>query len=269
MEAGAEVIATEILLFEIKLSERMRAVHNRLDSFGASHLADSLHGGDLSRDVDLVRDENQAGAAGNSFFKRCADLIEVLWRNGNLNQLKLEAFSPRTLTKRGKHARIILGGGENFITRLKVHAHQKNLELLGSITRDCDLFAIAAEQFRQTSANRFRLWLEDLPHGVGGGVFLFPGVTHQRVSHDTWAGRNAAVVQVDNATRYGESVLNDGPILFYHGGLLRCQIRHALGRGCDGFQQRRDRGRRKRGQTEAFAREQKKVASSALTKRGF
>src|SRR6266567_687124 len=103
MEAGAEVIATEILLFEIKLSERMRAVHNRLDSFGASHFADSLHGGDLSRDVDLVR-------------------------NGNQNQLKLEAFSPLTLTKRGKHARIILGGGENFITRLKVHAHQKNLE---------------------------------------------------------------------------------------------------------------------------------------------
>src|SRR5207248_2866780 len=198
MEAGAEVIATEILLFEIKLSERMRAVHNRLDSFGASHLADSLHGSDLSRDVDLVRDENQAGAAGNSFFKRCADLIEVLWRNGNLNQLKLEAFSPLTLTKRTKHARIILGGGENFITRLEVHAHQKNLERLGSIARDRNLFSIAAEQFRQTGANRFRLRLENLPHGVGSDVFLFPGVTHQRLGHDPRAGRNAAIVQVDD-----------------------------------------------------------------------
>ena len=39
-------------------------------------------------------------------------------------------------------------------------------------------------------------------------------------------------------------------------------MRHALGRGCDGFQQRRDRGRRQRGQTEAFAGERKKVASS-------
>src|SRR5438094_10644986 len=128
MEAGAEVIATEILLFEIKLSERMRAVRNRLDPFGASHLADSLHGSDLSRDVDLVRDENQAGAAGNSFFKRCADLIEVLWRNGNLNQLKLEAFSPLSLTQRGKHAQIVLGGGENFINRLVVYADQNYIE---------------------------------------------------------------------------------------------------------------------------------------------
>src|SRR5437773_11562418 len=107
MEAGAEVIATEILLFEIKLSERMRAVRNRLDSFGASHLADSLHGSDLSRDVDLVRDEHQAGAAGNYFFKGCADLIEVIWRNENMKQLTLEVFSPQRLTKRGKHERIV------------------------------------------------------------------------------------------------------------------------------------------------------------------
>src|SRR6266496_6652950 len=106
MQAGAEVIATEILLFEIKLSERMRAIHNRLDSFGARHLADSLHGSDLSCDVDLVRDQNQARSIVNSFFKRCGDLIEVLWRNGNLNSLKLQAIPLLTLTERGKHARI-------------------------------------------------------------------------------------------------------------------------------------------------------------------
>src|SRR4030095_1133855 len=128
MQAGAEVIATEILLFEIKLSKGMCAVHNRLDSFGASYLADSLHRSDLSGDVDLVRNENKARAIGNSFFKGGGDLIEVLRRNGNLNELKLQAFSFLTLTERGKHARIILGGSENFITRFKVHPHQKNLE---------------------------------------------------------------------------------------------------------------------------------------------
>src|SRR5436309_15639398 len=128
MQAGAEVIATQVLLCEIKLREGMRAVHNRLDSFGSSHLADSLHGSDLSGDVDLVRNQNQAGSIGNSLFKRCGDLIEVLWRNGNLNELKLEAFSLLTLAQRGKHARIILSGSENFITRSKVHPHQENLE---------------------------------------------------------------------------------------------------------------------------------------------
>src|SRR5438270_12857903 len=99
----------------------MCAVHNRLDSFGASHVADSLHWSDLSGDVDLVRDQNQARSTGNSFFKCGGDLIEVLWRIGNLNQLKLQAFSLLTLTESGKHARIILGGSETLITRLEVH----------------------------------------------------------------------------------------------------------------------------------------------------
>src|SRR5437763_421997 len=65
-------------------------------------------------------------------------------------------------------------------------------------------FAIAAEQFRQTGANCFRLWLENLPHGIGSGVFLFPSVTDERLGHDPRAGRNAAIVQVDDATRDGE-----------------------------------------------------------------
>src|SRR5438477_6188828 len=128
MQAGAEVITTEVLLFEIKLREGMRAIDNGLNSFSASHVADSLHGSYLSRDIDLMRDQDQARATSNSFFKGGGDLIEVLGRNGNLNQLKLQAFSLLTLTERGKHARVILGGGENFITRLKVHPHQKNLE---------------------------------------------------------------------------------------------------------------------------------------------
>src|ERR1700730_11052696 len=125
MQTGAKVITAEILLFEIKLRKGMCAIHDRLNSFSASHVADSLHGSDLSRDVDLMRDQNQARSTGNSFFKGRGDLIEVLWRNGNLNQLKLQAFPLLPLTERGKHARIILGGGENFITRLKIHAHQE------------------------------------------------------------------------------------------------------------------------------------------------
>ena len=52
-------------------------------------------------------------------------------------------------------------------------------------------------------------------------------------------------------------------------GLLRGQMRHALRRGGDGFQQRRNRCGRKRGQTEPFADERHEVASSALTKPGI
>src|SRR5438045_6927899 len=100
MQAGAEVIATEILLSKIKLREGMRAVHNSLDSFGTSHLAHRFHGSDLTGDVDLVRDQDQARFIGNSFFKCRSDLIEILWRNRNLNTLKFQRFRLPRLTHR-------------------------------------------------------------------------------------------------------------------------------------------------------------------------
>src|SRR4051812_26947625 len=56
MQTGAEVIAAEVLLFEIKLRERMRSVHDRLDSLGPSHVADRFHRRNLAGNVDLVRD---------------------------------------------------------------------------------------------------------------------------------------------------------------------------------------------------------------------
>src|SRR5437763_1832550 len=98
MQTGAEVIATKVLLFEIELGERMGAVHDRLDAFGASHLADRLHRSDLTRDVDLMRHQNQTRAVGYSFGKGGGNLIEVLRWNRNLNELKLQAFSLLTLT---------------------------------------------------------------------------------------------------------------------------------------------------------------------------
>src|SRR5207253_11456348 len=99
-----------------------------LEPVGKSHVADRLHRSDLSGHVDLMPTQNQAGAICNSFFNSRGNFIEVLRRNGSLNQLELEAFSLLPLTERGQHARIILGGGENFVTRLEVHPHQKNLE---------------------------------------------------------------------------------------------------------------------------------------------
>src|SRR5437762_6874012 len=100
METGAEVIATEVLLFEIELGEGMGPVHDRLDAFGASHLADRLHRSDLPGDVDLMRHEDEPGAIGNSFLKGSRDLIEVLARYRNLNELQLKAFPLLTLPRR-------------------------------------------------------------------------------------------------------------------------------------------------------------------------
>src|ERR1041385_3859269 len=143
-----------------------------------------------------MRDQDQPGAVVDSLFKCYRDLVELLRRNWNLDQLQLEAFPLLALTQRGQHAWIILRSSENFVAGLEVHAIQENLERLGSIARDRDLFAVAAEHFRQTRADRFALWLENLPHRVSGGVFLFPDVTNERLGHNARTGRNAAIVQI-------------------------------------------------------------------------
>src|SRR5207248_7005404 len=100
----------------------------------------------------------------------------------------------------------------------------------------------------------------------GSGVFLLPDVTDQRLSYNPRARRNAAVIQVDDAARDSERILNDGPVILIHGRFFRGQMSYCLRRGFDGFQQRRDCCGRKRGQTEAFAGKGKKAASRPLTK---
>ena len=110
-------------------------------------------------------------------------------RIGILTSLQHQTFAMFTLTQCCQHARIILRRRENLIARFEIHAHQKNFERFGCVSRDRDLFAIAAKHLRQSGANGFRLRLEDLPHRVSRRVFLLPDVTNERFGDDTWARR--------------------------------------------------------------------------------
>src|SRR5919197_2341928 len=123
----------------------MRAVDDGLNAAGTRKIADCFHRSDLAGDIDYVRDEDEASAAGDSFFERSDDLVEVLRRNRNLNELELEVFAFFPLTQRGEHARIILSRGENFVARFEIHAHEQGLERLRSVAGDRNLFAIAPE----------------------------------------------------------------------------------------------------------------------------
>ena len=124
MEAGAEVIATEILLLEIELGKGMSAVDDRLDPFRARHFADGFHRRDLAGNVDLMRHQDQPGAIRDSFRERGCDLVEVLRRDGNLDQLQLQVLAFFALAQSGEHARVILSGGEDFVAGFEIHSHQ-------------------------------------------------------------------------------------------------------------------------------------------------
>src|SRR5262249_31854963 len=116
--------APEIALFERELGKGMSAVDDGLDTAGARHFADRFHRRDLAGDIDHVRDEDESGAVSDSFFKRSADFVEVLWRDRNLNEIELEVFAFFPLAQGREHARVILSSGENFVARLEVHAHE-------------------------------------------------------------------------------------------------------------------------------------------------
>ena len=105
----------------------MGAVDDRLDAAPARQVADRFHRSDLAGDIDHVRDQDEAGALCDSFFKRGGDLIKVLCRNRNLNQFELEVFALFPLTQCSEHARVILGRGKNFIAGFEIHAHEQSL----------------------------------------------------------------------------------------------------------------------------------------------
>src|SRR5437868_15164438 len=102
MQARAVVIATEIVLLVRDLGEGMSAVDDGFNAMLARQVADCFHRSDLAGDVDHVRDENEPSSVSHSFFKGGGDLIEVLRRNRNLNELQREAFSFFPLTQSGE-----------------------------------------------------------------------------------------------------------------------------------------------------------------------
>ena len=98
----------------------MRAVNHGLDAAAACHLADLADGRDLSRDVNHVRDEDDARARRQSRLERRRNLAQVFRRDWNLNGLQYDAFASLALPESRQHARVVLSRRENLVAALKV-----------------------------------------------------------------------------------------------------------------------------------------------------
>src|SRR5437773_10016920 len=108
----------------------MRAINNCLDSVTPRHLTDRFDRGDLSGEVDLVRDLKQARPRRDRSFKRGRDLANVLWWDWNLDQVQLDAFALLALPNRCQHPAIVLRGGQNLVTGFQVHPEEHSFQLL-------------------------------------------------------------------------------------------------------------------------------------------
>ena len=106
----------------------MLAIYYCLDPSCLCHFTYCFHRRDLACDVDLMRNENQAGATSDSFFKCGCNLIQILRRDGNLDQLEYEAFTLFALAQSCQHARVVLSGSKNLVAGFEVYAHEQNFE---------------------------------------------------------------------------------------------------------------------------------------------
>src|ERR1043165_3864181 len=225
VQRSCEVVAIEIGLLEIELGKRMRAVDDRLDTVTSRHLADSFDRSNLSGEIDLMRDLNQPSARRDGALKSVGDFVDVLWRNRNLDEVESDTLALFALANRRQHSAVVLRRRQAFTAALKIHSEQQRLEPFRSAARNGYLFTVAAEQLGEPGTNRFRLRLAKLPHLVRRALFLLPDVTYQRFGHDARAGTDTAVVQVDDAARHGESILDRRPVVFIHRRLFRRQMR--------------------------------------------
>src|SRR5690348_2774846 len=106
----------------------MRAINNCFNSPCSRHVTHSFNWRYLASNIDLMSDQYDSSAVGDSAFKCGGDLIQVLWRDGNLNQLKDDPFTSFTLSERRQHPRVILCCSQYFVTGFEIHSHQQNLE---------------------------------------------------------------------------------------------------------------------------------------------
>src|SRR4030095_13112515 len=126
VQAGPEVVTVQVLLLELKVSERMRPVDNRFYSARPGHLTDSFYRSNLTGDVDHVRHLNQTRARCDCPFKGSRNLVDVLWRDRNFDQVQLDSFALFALANRGQHASVILSRGQYLIARFQIETEQQS-----------------------------------------------------------------------------------------------------------------------------------------------
>ena len=85
MEGGSEIVALQVVAFEIELSERMGAIHDGFDSPLSRHFTHPANRHNLPRNVDFVCDQNQLGFRRNRTFKGSCEIVDILGRNRNLD----------------------------------------------------------------------------------------------------------------------------------------------------------------------------------------
>jgi hypothetical protein len=130
---------------EGKLRDGMRTVNDGFYTALASHLANLLDRENLSGRVSDVAKQDDASTWRDGFFKKRNKMIVAGRRRRKRKFLENDAIAFHTLLPGRQHVRIILRGGEYFITRLKGQAQLNGYEGFGGVTGDGHFFWIAAK----------------------------------------------------------------------------------------------------------------------------
>src|SRR5712671_6557659 len=98
----------------------MSAIDDRFYAVPPRHLTDCFDRSDLSRQVDLMRDLKQTRTRRDGALKCGSDIVDVLWRNRNLDQVELNTFALLALAYRRQHASIVLSGRQHLVAGFQI-----------------------------------------------------------------------------------------------------------------------------------------------------
>jgi hypothetical protein len=130
MQAGSIVVATEVRLFEIEVSEGMSSVNDDLDAPGFYQSGDCFDGHDLTGDVDDVGDQDHFCLRRDGLLEFRGDVVEMLRCDRDFDRFQNQALALLSLAQRRQHTRVVLRRGENLVPVLQVHSHQNGLQRL-------------------------------------------------------------------------------------------------------------------------------------------
>ena len=211
MQTGGIVIAVQVFQGKVEMGKGMSAINQNGNIFFAAQMYHLFHRQDLAGNINHMTHEDQFCFWCNIFLKEFHDLIIIFSRYWNGKLPDCNPFPAFPLFKCIDHSRVILGGGQYFITRIKVKTILQDLQSLGGVTGKCHFLRITLKESGQSLSNGFSLRFKDPPHGVCWRCVGIIKVPFHGFLYNGRCRTNTAVVQIYHAAVCSICLLNIKP----------------------------------------------------------
>ncbi len=168
VQAGGIILAVKVSDIKIKVSKCVGPIYDNWDTVLSCHADDFFYGQNLACKIDHVAHEDNFCICRNILFEETNDFIFILSRYGDFELFHNNTVPAFPLFESINHSAVVLGGGEDFVTRFQINSVLTNLKSLRGVSCQGNFFRITFKKSGHSPANRFTLGFKDAPHGISG-----------------------------------------------------------------------------------------------------